>query len=262
MINVEKARDAFNDFLEQYTDRSQDGFELKVCHTYHVASNARDIAIRLGLGEEDRNLAEVIGLLHDIGRFEEITFLKRFDSVKFDHASYGVKLLFDEGLIRKFVDDDSYDEVIKAAIDNHSRLNIVSGDLLDDRVLLHCKIIRDADKLDNFRVKIEENVNKIFSGKGIEDDDFEKSLLSDKVYDAIKKRQCVDIYDRVTVLDYWCCTLAFVFDLNFKESYEIVKDNNYINILIDRFDYNDLKTKQRMEDIRRIINNYIDDMVK
>jgi len=62
----------------------------------------------------------------------------------------------------------------------------------------------------------------------------------------------------VTLLDYWVCVLAFIFDLNFKESYEIVKNNNYINILIDRFNYSDLETKNKMEDIRLIMNSFID----
>lgn len=86
----------------------------------------------------------------------------------------------------------------------------------------------------------------------------ENSRLSYKVYKTIKEKKCVDIYDRVTLLDYWVCVLAFIFDLNFKESYEIVKNNNYINILIDRFNYSDLETKNKMEDIRHIMNNFID----
>lgn len=90
----------------------------------------------------------------------------------------------------------------------------------------------------------------------------ENSILSDKVYETIKNKKCVDIHDRVTVLDYWFCVLAFLFDLNFKESYKIVKDNDYINILIDRFNYKDLETKRRIEDIRNIMNNYIDNKIK
>jgi len=66
----------------------------------------------------------------------------------------------------------------------------------------------------------------------------------------------------VTLLDYWVCVLAFIFDLNFKESYEIVKNNNYINILIDRFNYSDLETKNKMEDIRLIMNSFIDFKIK
>lgn len=259
MIDISKAKNSFKSFLKKYSDKKELGFELKVVHTYHVADTSKKIATNLNLSYEDIQLAELIGLLHDIGRFEEITFLKQFDSVNFDHASYGVKILFDDNLIRNFIEDDKCDDIIKAAIDNHSRLRI--SDDLNERCLLHSKIIRDSDKLDNFRVKKEERIDAIFPGKLNDKKDIEDSILSDKVYETIKNKKCVDIRDRVTVLDYWVCILAFIFDLNFKESYKIVKDNDYINVLIDKFNYNDLETKEKMEDIRIIMNDYINEKV-
>ena len=260
MIDIQKARIAFKKFLNKYNDKHELGFDLKVVHTYHVVDNAKTIATDLNLSEEDINLAELIALLHDIGRFEELNFLKKFDSVGFDHASYGVKMLFDENLIRDFIEDNRYDDIIRVAIDNHSRLAIQDG--LDERSLLHSKIIRDADKLDNFRVKKEEKIEAIFPGKVKNKNDLESSAVSDKVFETVKNNKCVDIHDRTTLLDYWVCVLAFVFDLNFKETYQIVKDNDYINILIDRFKYNDSETITRMEYIRNIINDFIDDKVK
>ena len=260
MIDIQKARIAFKKFLNKYNDKHELGFDLKVVHTYHVVDNAKTIATNLNLSEEDINLAELIALLHDIGRFEELNFLKKFDSVGFEHASYGVKMLFDENLIRDFIEDNRYDDIIKVAIDNHSRLAIQDG--LDERSLLHSKIIRDADKLDNFRVKKEEKIEAIFPGKVKNKNDLESSAVSDKVFATVKNNKCVDIHDRTTLLDYWVCVLAFVFDLNFKETYQIVKDNDYINILIDRFKYNDSETITRMEYIRNIINDFIDDKVK
>lgn len=259
MIDIQKARVAFTKLLDKY-NKHELGFDLKVVHTYHVADNAKTIATNLGLSEEDIKLAELIGLLHDIGRFEELNFLKKFDSVGFDHASHSIKMLFEENLIREFIDDDSYDEIIKVAINNHSRLTI--QDVLNDKSLLHSKIIRDADKLDNFRVKKEEKIEAIFPGKIKSKEDLENSSVSDKVLETIKSKKCVDIHDRTTLLDYWVCVLAFAFDLNFKETYRIVKEHNYINILIDRFKYNDLETISQMEYIRNIINNFIDNKLK
>lgn len=256
MIDIEKARVSFKRFLDKYRNQDALGFNLKVVHTYHVVDNAKEIALKLGLSDEDIKLAELIAILHDIGRFEELNFLNKFDSVGFDHASYGVKMLFEDNLIRDFIDDDSYDEIIKIAINNHSRLSIQEG--LDEKSLLHAKIIRDADKLDNFRVKKEEKIEAIFPGRLKNKEDIENSTLSDKVYETVEDRKCVDIHDRVTILDYWVCVLAFIFDLNFKESYEIVKEYNYVDILIDRFKYNNLETKSRMENIRNIMNEYIE----
>lgn len=254
MIDIEKAKKSFKNFLNNY-NKNELGFELKIVHTYHVVDNAREIATKLNLSDEDIKLAELIALLHDFGRFDEITFFKKFDSVTFDHASHGVNMLFENNLIRDFIEDNSYDEIIKTAIDNHSRLSIQEG--LDERSLLHSKIIRDADKLDNFRVKKEEKIEEIFPGKIKTKEDIENSTLSNKVFETIKNKKCIDVHDRVTILDYWVCVIAFIFDINFKESYEIVKSNNYMNILIDRFKYNDIETQKRMEQIRNTINEHI-----
>lgn len=256
MIDIQKARLSFKKFLEKYEIEDDLGFRLKVVHTYHVVENAREIAQKLNLSEEDIHLAELIALLHDIGRFEELTFLKQFDSVKFDHAAYGVKMLFSDNLIRDFIEDKSYDEIIQVAIDSHSRFSIPSN--LNDKSLLHTKIIRDADKLDNYRVKREEKIEAIFPGKVKSKEALENSTLSDKVYETVKSEKCVDIHDRVTILDYSVCVLAFLFDLNFKESIRMIKEKDDINALIDRFDYKDSKTKTRMEEIRMIMNHYIE----
>ena len=224
-----------------------------------MANNARDIATKLKLSKEDIELAELIGLLHDIGRFEELKITKELNSVRFDHASHGVKMLFEKGMIRDFIADNQYDEIIKIAIDNHSRLAIEDG--LDERILLHSKIIRDADKLDNYRVKKDESIEAIFPKRVKSIEDMENATLSDKVFETIQNKQCVDIHDRVTPLDYWVCILAFTFDLNFDVTYKIVKDNNYIDILIDRFHYKDTVTKRRIEIIRNIINEFVNEKI-
>lgn len=260
MIDIKKAKIAFKDFLEQYEDKEHVSFKLKVAHTYHVAENAREIAEELKLNEEEIKLAELIGLLHDIGRFEELKITNELNSVKFNHAMHGSKMLFEQGLIKNFIEDRQYDEIIKKAIENHSKLEIEKG--LDERTLLHSKIIRDADKLDNYRVKKEESIEAIFPTRVNKKEDMEESLLSDKVYSAVLNKKCVDIHDRVTPLDFWVCILALTFDLNFDVTYKIVKENDYINVLIDRFDYKDKETKEKMENMREIINKFIEEKIR
>lgn len=257
MIDIARAKNALKDFLEEYKDKSDLGFELKIVHTYHVAENAKKIAQELNLSKEDIELAELIGILHDIGRFEELKITKELNSVKFNHAGHGSKMLFEKGMIRKFIEDSQYDNIIKKAIENHSRLEIEEN--LDERTLLHSKIIRDADKIDNYRVKKDEKVEAIFPKRVNKKEDMEESKLSDKVYNTVLNKKCVDIHNRVTPLDFWVCILAFTFDLNFEVSYKIVKENDYINVLVDRFEYRDEETKNRMEKVRKIINGYIDE---
>ena len=69
MINITKAEEAFADYVRSY-DPENGKVRLKIIHTYHVEKTAEKIAMELGLGEEDVLLAKLIGLLHDIGRFE------------------------------------------------------------------------------------------------------------------------------------------------------------------------------------------------
>lgn len=151
MVNINKAQIAFKVFLDEYEYKTDLGFELKIVHTYHVAENAKKIAEKLNLSKEDIELAELIGILHDIGRFEELKITKELNSVKFDHARHGSKMLFEKGMIRKFIEDNQYDGIIKKAIENHNKLKIEEN--LDERTLLHSKIIRDADKLVNMHKK-------------------------------------------------------------------------------------------------------------
>ena len=193
-------------------------------HTYHVVDNAIMISKKLGLSEEDINLAALIGILHDIGRFDELKNLKKFDSVGNDHAMFASKLLFEEGLITKFIDTDKYNNIIKKAIEN--------------------------------QVKQEEPIENIFPGIVNNKENLENSLISDNVYNSVMKEECVDIKDRKYPLDYWICVLAFTFDLYFKETLLIVKENNYINILIDRFQYN--VSSEKMNEIRKVLNEYIE----
>ena len=103
IIDIVKAKKVFKEYVKNYNPEDAK-IKIKIAHIERVAEIARKLAEELNLGQEDIEIAELIGLLHDIGRFEQIknynTFLDR-DSI--NHAEYGVKVLFEDGLIRKFV---------------------------------------------------------------------------------------------------------------------------------------------------------------
>ena len=169
IIDRKNVEDTFKKYTDNY-DTSDEKIKLKVDHTYRVAALSERIAISLGLDKADTDLAWLIGLLHDIGRFEQLKNYGTFsDADSIDHAHYGIKLLFDEGLIWKFVDktkskadiedDKSEDKlkkefselgILKTAIFNHSAYRIEDG--LPEKVQMFCNIIRDADKIDILKV--------------------------------------------------------------------------------------------------------------
>ena len=255
MIDITNAIGEFKNYINQFKNDDEIGFELKGTHTYGVMKMSKMIAESLDLDKEDIEIAELIGLLHDIGRFEEMRVVNSFDSGKFDHAAYGVKILFEDGLITKFTDNEEYYPIIRAAVLNHSRFEIEDG--LNERALLHAKIIRDADKLDNFEVKINRKPEHLFKNTVNSRAEFESSLISDKIYDAIMDNKCIKLADRKYALDYYIGVLGFVLDIYFKRAYNYILDNDYINRLVDRFDYKVPDTKSKMENIRESLNEWI-----
>ena len=69
-MDLQHAKREFERYLDGY-DRTDDKIRLKIVHTYGVTRCSRQITERMKLSREDQELAQLIGLLHDIGRFEQ-----------------------------------------------------------------------------------------------------------------------------------------------------------------------------------------------
>ena len=63
--------------------------------------------------------------------------------------------------------------------------------------------------------------------------------------------------DRITKMDYWVSYLVHIFDLNFKESMDIVAENNYIEKLVHRIPYTNPVTARQMQEIQKHAQEYI-----
>lgn len=258
MVDIIKAKEEFEKYLKHY-DLDDNNIKLKIKHTYEVTDKSEYLAINLGLDEEDIKLAIIIALLHDIGRFEQVRQNNSFiDGKQSDHADYGVEVLFEGHLIESFIDDRKYDNIIKKAIYNHNKYKIEEG--LNEKELLHCKIIRDADKLDNFRVKETEKLENIYPGT-YNADTINYEAISDNIYEDFMNHKCIKIEDRKTQIDYWISIIAFIFDLNFNESKTYIKEKNYIDILIDRIEYKNTETKEKMENIIKCAKEYLENSI-
>ena len=250
-IDYSWARGVFEQYLNGY-DRKDGKVRLKITHTYGVVAQSTALAKRMRLGEEDTQLARIIALLHDIGRFEQ---LRRFDSFlpeTMDYAAYGVELLFGEGMIRDFLPEDTWDGIIRTAIAKHSdyRLEGVG----DSRTLLHARLIRDADKLDNCRVKLEDPL-ETFAGGTAEEIGAQK--ISPKVKAEVMAGKSILSSDRVTLMDFWVSYLAYFYDLNFRESLDIVEERDYVRRIAGRIPCSDPETARSMEEIVGALTAYV-----
>lgn len=212
MVDLRNAKEALENYLDGY-ERENDKVKLKIIHTYGVVECSRKIAEGLKLSEEDCNLAQIIGLLHDIGRFEQLKCYDSFEPETMNHAAYGVKILFEEGMIRRFVKEDKWDGIIKMAIARHSDYSLQG--ITDERELLHAQIIRDADKLDNCRVKLE---NPIETMLGVPEEAVGMSEISREVMQQFENQTSVLLETRRTKMDYWLSYLAYFFIFKFQSN--------------------------------------------
>lgn len=251
LIDINLAKKFFSEYVKKY-DYKDKQVKLKISHIERVSQMAKKLAIELSLSEEDIKLAELIGLLHDIGRFEQIKNYHTFiDSKSINHAEYGVKVLFEDGLIRSFIESDEYDNLIRKAILNHNRLKIEDG--LSDKELLHAKLIRDADKLDIFYNLTFEDKSAVW-GK----DDISNEIISDEIYREYIENRAINYSHMNTGADLLVANFAYVYNLYFKQSLIFLKNKNYLEKIYKRFDFKDRITKERYENVYKQVKTYID----
>ena len=181
MFDILKAKESFMNYVRQF-DLTNDKIHLKLVHTLEVVHTTEYLCHHENITGVERDLAYLIALLHDIGRFEQIKRFNSFDDRNIDHAKLGVQVLFKEGMIRNFIDDDQYDEIIEKAIAYHSLYKIPNN--LEPSLLKQVLLIRDSDKLDNFRVKNIESIQTLFS---ISDADFYSQRVSQNILKDIEK---------------------------------------------------------------------------
>ena len=252
MIDIAKAKQEFEKYLDEY-DREDEQIRLKIVHTYGVVKYAGEIAGRMGISQEERDLAELIGLLHDIGRFEQIRRFHSFEPGTMDHAVYGAELLFSrEHMIRRFISDDSYDDVIRVAIEKHSDFRLEG--IHDENTFFYAQLIRDADKLDNCRVKLEASVEAML---GVAEKEAGEGLISPAVWESCLRRESVLSSDRKVPVDYWVSYLAQYYDINFPETCEIIEEEDYITRIAGRLAYPERDTREKIHILTEDLNRYM-----
>ena len=247
-INIEKAQEEFIKYTKMY-DLENEHIKRKQEHSIRVMKISKQIAEGLNLSQEEVEIATLIGLLHDIARFEQYTKYCTFEDLEsIDHGDYGVDILDKE--IRKYIETDKYDKIIKLAVKNHNKYKIEEG--LTEKEELFAKIIRDADKIDIFY----ESVDMFWKGK---EEEVSNSKISQPILEQFENRTQIKREKGKIIenLEEIVSVIAFIFDMNFKASFDILKNEDYINKILNRYDIKDEYSRKAVEKIREIANEYV-----
>ena len=230
-------RDNIKELFKSYTEEynvNDPKIRLKIEHTYRVADITDQITNSIktdyDLDSEDQDLAWIIGMLHDIGRFEQVKRYGTFwDSESVDHAEFGADLLFGPNKDKRLNIELPNPQIIECAIRNHNKYKL--PDNLSDGERLYCEIIRDADKIDILRVQREYTPEEIY---GVSWDELLESEITDEVLEAALDGHAVDRKIRKTPMDTIVSHASMMQELSFDRSKEIVKEQGYMKILLDK----------------------------
>jgi len=241
-MDINFLKNKFKEYVLKF-DNNDEKINLKYFHSLRVLDISKSICKSLNLNKEEEDLALIIGLLHDYARFPQWELYKTFEDLKsVDHGDLAIKLLFDNNEIECFEIDSNYLEKIKKPIKYHNKLSLPND--LDDQEELLCKIIRDADKLDILYLVSE---NKIF----IKDNTCEISKEVEESFyneESISREKVKKENDEVVL------KLAFVFDLNFKYSYNYLKREKIIEKI-----YENINNKVMFSEYFNYIYKYIEE---
>lgn len=257
-FSKDKIKKEFEEYTAAY-DLSDPKIKLKYEHTYKVASLCEDIAVSLDLSKEDIDIAWICGMLHDIGRFEQVkrygTF---FDSKSVDHAQFGADLLFKEGLYERFVDDGDEDKksLIEKAIRVHNVFRLPEN--LSERERMFSNILRDADKIDILRVNCETPTEDVYN---VTTEELKKAEVSDDVIKAFKEKRCAKRHDRTSAVDYLVGHICLTFELVYPKSLELMFSQGYLFKLL-LFKSDNEKTNEWFEYMNHYMKEYMNECMK
>ena len=243
MLNRRQVLISFQNYIAQY-DQTESMIANKKKHSYHVAENCDWIALKLGLSKEQQEIAWLIGILHDIGRFEQIKQTHAYTDDKLNHAELGVRLLFEDGLINCFMQENDYAEIIKKAVLLHNRLELPVN--LTNEEFLFCNIIRDADKIDNFR-GFHESDFVSFHERTLEA--VQSSKITDAVMACFFEHRTIPHKVIRTDADFFLLPFALYFGIVYDCSRELVAKQGNFKKMLD-FTFEDKENQRKFELIK------------
>lgn len=276
-IDRKKAKAAFEKYTSAY-DNTNNLINLKVEHTYRVASICDEIAMGMGISCDDTDLAWLLGLLHDVGRFEQLRVYGTLNDAKsVNHAEYSVKVLFDDRNIEDYIDIDtqSYDysnhvnlenetnikdtdindnqtlKLIYEAIKYHNVYRVPES--MDKRTRFFCDLLRDADKIDIIKVNCMTPIEQIYP---VTKEEVMTSKISEEIMKDYMGHSAVLRSNKRTAIDHLVGHISLAFELVHNISYKILDKQGYIYQLLDFKSLNE-ETKMQFEQIRQEMNSFI-----
>lgn len=249
-VNIAKARfETYCQSFEGISEEQQKNFDIKKDHSFRVAEMILSLADQLDLNDEEKYLAYLIGLFHDIGRFKQLREFNTFNDAKsVDHANYSVQVLREGSYLDTLNEEQT--KLVLTAIEYHNKRDLPKK--LSESELLFARLIRDADKLDILTVLCDYYTNpKAVPNHTLTWEMPKGSVVSSAVKKQILKGNLVAKESIAHDLDIKVMQLSWVYDFNFKPSFGEIMSKRYLEKI-----YNSMPKSDSVIEIYRKVKVY------
>ncbi len=255
-IDRQKALAAFENYVKNY-DKTDEKVRLKIEHTYRVCALCEQIAKSSSFTKDEIELAWLTGLLHDVGRFEQLRRFGTFvDAQSIDHAEFGADILFQENKIRDYIDDNTEDTLLEKAVRCHSAYRVPETYTARERKF--ADVLRDADKIDILKVNILFPLEEIYN---VTTQELKNCTVTPEVLQAFYEKHAVLRALKKTPVDNVVGHISLVYELVYPISTKIMCEQGYLEKLMD-FHSELAQTNRQFDEIRAKMRQYIAEKVK
>jgi len=225
----------------------QENIRLKEEHTLRVCKEILQLGKAQDLNKNALQLAEIIALFHDIGRFEQFKTYGTFnDKVSENHATLGLKVLEETNVLSRLTKTQR--SIAHKAIEYHNVLKL--PDPADEKpdCLLYSKLVRDADKLDvwlvvtTYYAQRHKHRNPALELELPDTPGYSLCFVEDILNNQVSNSHALKTYNDLKLLQ-----LGWIFDINFTRTFCYIQQRQIIEKIIT--------TLPDTEDIRKIQNH-------
>lgn len=223
----------FDRYVEPFLDTDEEGaknIRLKIVHTRKVCEAMALLADGEGLSVHESRTAAAVALLHDVGRFPQYRRWRTFlDSASDNHARLAVDVIREEQILAGL--DPVEQILIEEAVRFHNMLAPPAR--FRSPVRTYIDLIRDADKLDIWRVFVEllaQAPEERASAATLGLPDL-PGMVSDACIAALNAGSIVRLDTIACFNDFKLLQISWVYDLTSATSRRLLHERGYIPAL-------------------------------
>jgi 5'-deoxynucleotidase YfbR-like HD superfamily hydrolase len=193
-------------------------------HSLRVVSTSMVMADVLLQTEEEKRIAIINAMFHDFGKASLLSKNMEPLVIQREHATISSKIIQQLDFFQSLSAEEQL--IIIRSVENHNQIKLPKLD--NDQQMMFAKLLRDADKLDVFDASFRYFKERYTIQPLISRELNNNIEVSDKILKSIWAGKPAAYEDMKSMNDYKLVLISMVFDLNYKYTFRVMSEKQYI----------------------------------